>query len=378
MRAVFVNENTLGHTSYLPRFVRAIQQIAPPDWECIQLDATPLPPELRSAERGFRGLNRLGLDFLASRWRKALCTHVRQQLTRIAAGRPIDALVVNTQSAGLTLPQDFPSVPTFVALDATFTQLARSPWFTPTPPAALFHPLTLHWLRHQERILFQSAAQLLPWSVHAADSLRADYGIPTSRITLLPPSMELPAGSPREAPSRPRPRILFIGGDFERKGGPVLLEAWRTQLREQADLHVVTRSRVTPEPGLTLHAGVEAGSPEWFGLWNTADVFAFPSRLETFGIVLIEAMAFGVPIVTSDAGAARQLLAAPEPGVLLSEVTPTTLAAALQQVLGDLNLRDQLSRNGRQRFANDFQLGANARRLIQVVETRLRGSQPAV
>lgn len=362
----FINENTLGHTSYLPRFAAAFREH--PEWGCLpfQIDAIPLPPELRHAERGIRGLNRLGLDGLITRWRRAASTHATAQLIRLRQEQRIDAVVVNTQSVGLTLPTQAPDLRCFVAMDATFEELARSPWFGPTRVARWLQPITLARLRAAERRLFRHASLLLPWSQRAADSLIREYGETPDRIHVLPPSMTDP-GIPAPRASTGKPRLLFVGGDFRRKGGVELLEAWRSSLRTEVDLHLVTRDPVAPEPGLFVHSGVEAGSEGWFELWRTADLFVFPSHLETFGIVLLEAMAFGVPIISARTGAADEILAQARCGALLDSITPTAIAAAVRELIQDPGKRRLLSENGRRAFLERFEIQRTAQQLARLL-----------
>jgi glycosyltransferase involved in cell wall biosynthesis len=364
----FVNENTLGHTSYLPRFAKAFREH--PEWGCtpFQIDAIPLPPELRHAERGIRGLHRLGLDGLITRWRRAASKHAAAQLNRLRQAHRIDAVIVNTQSVGLALPTEAPDVRCLVAMDATFEQLARSPWFGPTRIARWLQPITLAVLRAQERRLFRHASLLLPWSHRTADSLIRDYGETSDRIHVLPPSMSDP-GRSSLSPSTGKPRLLFVGGDFRRKGGMELLSAWRSGLRTEMDLHVVTRDPVEPEPGLFVHPGVEAGSDAWFQLWRSADLFVFPSHLETFGIVLLEAMAFGVPILSARTGAADEILEHGRAGVLLDTTTPSAITAGVRELLQDREKRRLLSENGRRAFLERFEIRHTAHQLARLLTT---------
>ncbi len=363
MNVAFVNENTLGHGSYLPRFVDAFN--LHPEWGCraIRLDATPLPPSLRGAERGIRGLSRFGLDWQITRWRKAASVNAAAQVRDLMGRDRIDAIIVNTQSVGLEIPRLVPEIPCWVALDATFEQLARSRWFKPTDCAGWFHPITLRWLRQREKILFAQAKGLLPWSNVAAESLREEYKISGARIHILPPSLKDPLPTSYSSSCSDKLNILFIGGDFKRKGGQQLVEVWRTFFRNQANLHVVTRDSVSVEEGLLIYRGVEAGSAKWRELWNNADLFVFPSQMETFGIVLVEAMAFGVPAISANTGAAPELLGDGQAGVLLASDDATTLRTTIHGLLSNCEVRTRMSANGRGRFLRDFEINKNSKRL---------------
>ena len=366
MTVAFLNENTLGHTSYLPRYAEEFTRR--PELEVVPrlIDALPLPAHLkRLGDGSIRGLRRFGLDFHATRWRIATSRHLREQLERLQRRERIDAVVVNTQSMGLELTTLDPAIPILVGLDATFTQLANSPWFAPNPASRWVQPLTLRGLLRRERQLFSRVTRFLPWSEPVLDSLVMEYGVDPGRIAILPPSMVAPARRTERDPDGAgrRSQILFIGGDFIRKGGPLLVECHQRFLAERADLHLVTHGDVPPAPGVTVHRNLAAGSEAWRRRWTEADVFVFPSRLETFGIVLLEALAFEVPVVSSRVGAADSILEKGALGDLLPELTVDALWRAIAGILDDPAAASRRAVQGRLRFDRDFELGTNAARL---------------
>jgi len=360
MRVAFLNENTLGHGSYLPVFARALARRPGLGIEPELLNVTPLPPSLaRRADFSVRGLRKWGLDFHNARWRLTASRHARSLLDELRGRQQVDAVVVNTQSVGLALADC--DLPLFVCLDATFAELGRSPWFAPNRPSRWLLPFTAGSLHKREQALFRAARRLLPWSAAARDSLLNEYQIPPARISLLPPSIELPP--PRERTANPRPQILFVGGDFRRKGGPLLLDCFRRHFAARCELHLVTQSDVRVEPGVFVHRGLTAHSAAWRERWEQADVFVFPSTLETFGIVLLEAHAFGVPVVSSPAGAAREILLDGQAGWLLPEPTEAALAGAIREVLADPVAARRRVATGRQLVETRFHLPVNTAQL---------------
>jgi len=360
----FINENTLGHASYLVPYVRWFERHPRLELTPHLLNATPLPPALATrANLTVPGLRGFGLDFHATRWRLAVSRHVRAQVDELRRRQPLDALVVNTQSVALELADLAQEMPVFVCLDATFTQLARSRWFAPNMLARLLQPVTLATLWRKERELFRAARALLPWSERAEFSLVEDCGVEPERIFRLPPSV-IPPPRPRAARREHQlPQVLFVGGDFKRKGGPLLLECFHQHLTGACELHIVTESDVAPEEGVVVHRGVKAGSDAWRERWEQADLFVFPSTLETFGIVLVEALAFQVPVVASDVGAAPEVLDDGDAGWLLPDVNPRALAAAIREALSQPAEAALRARRGRRIVERQFNLEANARRL---------------
>ncbi|HVY72352.1 MAG TPA: glycosyltransferase family 4 protein [Verrucomicrobiae bacterium] len=366
MHVAFVNENTLGHTAYLPAFARELR--ARPDLGITPhlLDVTPLPgPRERRANFSVPGLRRWGLDFHNARWRLAVSGRARELADELRARQPLDALVINTQSVGLKLLDLAETIPTFICLDATFEQLARGPWFAPNAVTKWFHPLTLAPLRWRERRLFQIARGLFPWSENARQSLLAEYAVAPGKIRLLPPSIALPPRKTEAPPSKARPQILFVGGDFRRKGGGLLLECFREHFAGECDLHLVTKADLPSTPGVFTHRDIAPHSDAWRERWEQADLFAFPSRLETFGIVLLEAMSFEVPVIASDAGVARQLLEKTGAGWLVPSPAKESLTRALRECLHNPKEARARATRGRDLVEKEFDLNTNTARLAQ-------------
>ena len=265
MKVAFINENTLGHASYLLPLVQALG--TRPELGILPhlINATPLPARLqRWANFSIRGLRRWGLDFHNARWRLTVSRHVRNEVQALRSRVTIESIVVNTQSVALGLTDIALEIPVLVCLDATFEQLGRSRWFAPNAPSRWLLPLTIAPLRARERRLFERAQCLLPWSEQARQSLLYDYQISELRTVLLPPSVALPSrrGSIVSQPKH-RPQILFVGGDFRRKGGPLLLECYRRYFAKSCSLHIVTQADVAPEPGVYVHKGLAVQSEAW-------------------------------------------------------------------------------------------------------------------
>jgi glycosyltransferase involved in cell wall biosynthesis len=357
MNVLFIHENTLGHSSYLPQFVNYFAAHPELDIHPELMLATPLPPELaRKADKTVPFLRRFGLDMHFSRWRKIVSAHVLKQVREKRAGS-YDAIFINTQSIALDL-LDVPC-PLFVSLDATFRQLSGSRWFS-DPPLPNVAPRLVSALIKRERELFNRAAGVLPWSRLAAESVQNDYEIPSEKTHIIPPSLELPTLG--AAKRRETPRALFVGADFRRKGGEILLEAFRS-FQGQLELDILTQSPVPPEAGVRLWRNIQAHTPEWESLWRDADFFIFPSQLETFGIVLVEALAFQLPIISSRAGAAEEILDHGKCGVLLDKVAIDELSLAIDRVLSDRGEARQLAQAGRKRAETEYEIGRNSERL---------------
>ena len=179
----------------------------------------------------------------------------------------------------------------------------------------------------------------------------------------------------------PRPvheglRVLFLGRvDEPRKGLQVLLEAWPSVVERvpQAELVVAGPGEVeAPDEVRVLGLVREEDKP---GVYAGADVYCAPNTHgESFGIVLIEAMAAGTPVVASDLEAFRRVLDDGEAGVLFPVAESDALADALVAVLNDPERRRLLAARGA-RVVRAYDWQHVAREIVEVYET-VRAAAP--
>ncbi len=147
--------------------------------------------------------------------------------------------------------------------------------------------------------------------------------------------------------------LLSVGRVSEEKRIGVLLDAFAFLSRERGDVRLAIVGDGPARRGLeqTAPAGVsfvgELRGDPLAELFASADVFCFPSTTDTFGQVLLEAGASGLPAVAADAGGAQELVSSGTTGLLVPPAEPRALAAALLQLAGDERLRARLGRGGR-------------------------------
>jgi len=109
-------------------------------------------------------------------------------------------------------------------------------------------------------------------------------------------------------------------------------------------------------------------------LYRCADAFVFPSLIETFGIAIVEAMAAGLPIVTTDAPGCRDIVERGKYGLLIDPSDRTALADAMERLLTDSNERDRLAKLSIAR-AEQYDWDAVVRRYLAAYE-RLLNTTP--
>lgn len=220
--------------------------------------------------------------------------------------------------------------------------------------------------------LFHSATLLKAWSHWAKRSVVDDYGVSADKVIVNPPGVDLefwrPAPEAQPASSGPR-RVLFVGGDFRRKGGDLLLEWYRGQRPDEVELHIVTREEVPGNrPGVHVYHDMQPNTPELLALYHRCDVFALPSLGECFGIATVEAMAAGLPVIVTSVGGTADIVESGRNGFLVGADDGNALASALDAVLGDEQRRLAMGKQGRLMAEQRFDVEANARETLALLK----------
>jgi phosphatidylinositol alpha-mannosyltransferase len=175
------------------------------------------------------------------------------------------------------------------------------------------------------------------------------------------------------------PTIGFLGRyDEPRKGLPVLLAAMRTVVRDHPRARLLVAGRGDPEEfaelvgeDLTPHVTLlgELAEAEKAAFLRSVDVYCAPNLLgESFGVILLEAMAAGAPVIASDLDAFARVLEEGAAGVLVRRGDAEELAEALSGLLADPVRRAQLAQAGQHAVAG-YDWSVVAERILAVYET---------
>ena len=166
--------------------------------------------------------------------------------------------------------------------------------------------------------------------------------------------------------------ILFVGVDWERKGGPVLLDAFR-RLRDtlpDVRLTVVGCSPDIDEPGVDIVGRVPL--EEVARYYRSASVFCLPTLNEPFGLVLLEAFSYGLPVVATRIGAIPEIVTQGESGYLVSPQDSRELADALALLLTDPARCERFGAFGRNRLAHRYSWEDTSMKLAAHIERAAR------
>lgn len=277
-----------------------------------------------------------------------------------ARARRLDVTLFHTQTISLFAPVAVRGGRYVVSLDATPAQLdAMGEWYRHARSAPLLERMKRAWYRS----ILGRAAGVVAWSEWAARSLSAEYGVARTHVLVAHPG----AGGaffaiPRREASR-RPRILFVGGDFERKGGPGLLRAF-APLAGRAELVLVTEADVPADDGITVLRGVRPGTAAQAAAFAEADIFCLPTLGDCTSVAIGEAMAAGLPVITTAVGSNEETVRDGETGLVIPAGHATALAGALRRLVDDADLRLRLGRAARDDAHERMDAAANAARVI--------------
>jgi phosphatidylinositol alpha-mannosyltransferase len=243
------------------------------------------------------------------------------------------------------------------------------------PMVGTFHAsgeVPYQWLRPAIRAVMAR----LTFRAAVSESARetAEQNWPGSEYTVLWNGIEIDRVASAVPATASKPTVLFIGRHEPRKGLAVLLDAW-DGIERDARLQVVG---VGPETEQLKRRAV--GDVEWFGtvgdaprnsLLRGATAFCAPSlRGESFGVVLLEAMAAGAPIVASAIDGYQNVARAGQDALLVPPGDVDALREALHRLLDEPALRARLVASGRER-AEQFSMRRLAQRYLELYERAL-------
>ena len=363
-RVGFVIEQALGHVAYGMGLKKAL---------AARDDIEPIFLEVPYALGGFSRLPWAGKNWTvresARAWKQVRASHRETAF---------DALFLHTQTVSLFAGGHMRRIPTLLSLDATprgLDELGAS--YTHAVGSRRVENLKL--LAH--KTVMRNAAWFTTWSKWTKDSLVQDYGAAPDKVTVIHPGTVLtnyPPPSERRV-RRDRPlQVLFVGGDFPRKGGDLLLDVFRRRLRGRIELHLVTATDVTPEEGVHVYHGLKPHSADLLARYRDADIFALPTRGDCLAVVLGEAMASCLPIITTKVGAHPEAVEDGESGYLLSVDDAEALADRLTRLADDRDLVFRMGMRSRQIGEERFDMQRNADHIAEILlRIADRGRTPA-
>jgi glycosyltransferase involved in cell wall biosynthesis len=264
-----------------------------------------------------------------------------------------------------------PGLTHFVYTDHTHLTNLRYPAF---PREELF---SLEWV-DLEREIYRDASHVFVMSEHVRQSLIDSYGCnPADSSCVFAGSNIDPTPIPLGNDGYRNQTVIFVGVDWERKGGPSLLQAFQKLLVKLPAARLVilgSRPRIR-HPQIEVLGRVPP--EEVKRRLAQASVFCLPTRVEPFGIAVVEAFFHKLPVVTTNIGAMPGLVHPGKSGILIPPGDSDALAAALLELLSDPAKCREFGEYGRKVVSEIYSWDEVGRKLHQGVEAVLQnGREP--
>jgi glycosyltransferase involved in cell wall biosynthesis len=335
----FVFEHVLGHITHYQNLRHWVAQdpTVTPNWMLIQ------PGNNDIWER---------FPLVRANWSLQASLRARDAMRAALRVQSFDALFLHTQSIALFALGLMHRIPTIISTDAT-------PLNYDSVGAGYRHKVGGNPLLERQKFLwnqrtYQAASAIVTWSQWAKNSVVNDYGIPADKVTVSSPGIDLEQWAFKrpqlndEKPHHSPVRLLFVGGDFIRKGGQTLVEAFQQGLHQNCVLDIVTKDvqifqALAGAERIQVHCHLSAGDPMLKELYAKADIFIFPTQSDCHSVAITEAMAAGLPIITTNVGAIHELVEHGTNGWVIPASDVESLVAAVTALVADESKRRSMA-----------------------------------
>jgi glycosyltransferase involved in cell wall biosynthesis len=246
------------------------------------------------------------------------------------------------------------------------------------------HFLFRRWLEGIKEKARLSFADLIVTSSEYSKSEIVSLKINPLSVHVLPPGLDREKFEllPQPEEEQENKKVLCVGNYVPRKGIIYLIEGFSKIERKSFTLHLVGNRKnnstyynkllaVVKELNLTdcvfFYDGSDKEKIKY--LYSSSDIFVLPSLKETFGIVFLEAMHYGLPIVTTNVSAMPELITDGENGLLVPPADSQALAKALSKLVENRELREQLGERGCQRIKNAYYWEQTSSKFLSLVQS---------
>ncbi len=236
----------------------------------------------------------------------------------------------------------------------------------------LFYPMVM------QHLAAWGMDRVITVSENAAAEIRNSFKVPHRKMRVVYNGIDTDTFRCSNGKNRERGRLIVVSNTADRKKGVLYLLRAVRKLREEIDVKLTIVDRGRPDndytPSLVDRLGLN-GCVEFTGKVSTeemvrhysrAEVAVVPSLYEGFGLPAAEAMACGVPVVSTTAGALPEVVGDNGCGMLVPPRDPDAIAAAVRRLLTDEGLRNEMGRKGRQRVEQMFSWRAAAEKTLEV------------
>lgn len=312
-----------------------------------------------------------------SNWTVRAGLRARRSVAQLARNTTLDALFFHTQVPAILAADWLRRIPGIVSLDATPIQYDQLGQFYQHEQGPAWLERLKWQLNHN---CYRAARHLVTWSSWAKQGLIDGYAVPADKITVIPPGVnvkEWMRPTPRELHTGPV-KILFVGANLERKGGLLLLQAFRALRPLGVELHLATKDRIDPEPGLFVYNDMQPNSAALKALYHSCDIFALPTSGDCLPMVLSEASAAGMAVISTSLAAIPEIIRDGQTGLTIPVGNAAALERALQLLISQPALRLQLGEHAIEHVTREYDAQKNTGRLLDLMKAEIDMTRTSV
>ena len=296
----------------------------------------------------------------------------RRALTRTARSVPVTSPFCLQIGHMFSLPTVFPNIKCISYHDGNLSELLNS-----GVGIEGVSRNRIDQALHYEEETAQQMTAVFTFSEYLRQSFIHDYHVPAERVFQVGGAVnfsEIPSAALNK--DYTLNRLLFIGTEFKRKGGPQLLEAFAIvrQTIPSAELHIVGPHTLDNiPPGVIFHGHLSKTDPAQSAklevLFHTCTLFVLPSLYEPFGIAPLEAMLYQMPAIVTNAWALRECVTPGINGELVEKGNAEDLAAKITQLLSDPDRLAVMGQQAREIGLNRYTWPAVANGISQTLSS---------
>ena len=305
---------------------------------------------------------------------RSYAKYFSRQLQKELKQRPVDVLFVSASSQLIGYIET--DIPIIYMTDATFQQLqGYYPYFSNLAKYNVKQGIEL------DKKAFQKTAHYMLASEWNKNSVVNDYGIGANKISVAPCGANLdriPGVLDLDMNASGKCRLLFLGVEWDRKGGDIALETFRLLKQKGTNPHLhiigcVPPVDVSSEKDITVIPFLDKNKPEDFNQLHQillqTDFLLLPTRAECAGVVFSEASAYAIPSITTDTGGVTTYVKNGLNGFALPlQAGADVYAEKISQLLADKQVMQNLKHSARKYYEENLSWNLWGRQFQQIAE----------
>jgi len=230
--------------------------------------------------------------------------------------------------------------------------------------------LASRWFRKTEFRIYHEATAIFVMSGNIRKSLLRQYKVPDDKVFLVYAGADGKYSTNKDSKKFRNKNIVFVGKDWKRKGGPLLVEAFSKVLNKIPD---ATLTIIGCNPEVKINNCTIAGvlpQHKIIKAYESATVFCLPTRREPFGMVFIEAMYNRLPVICPAVGATTDLVENGRNGYLVP-YNAEALAEKLILVLRNPGLAESLGNQAYKSVSGTYTWKNTGYRMARVIRQKM-------